>query len=424
LIAYLSDFDTNQPVEGAALDLVARRAGRAVWQGRAAATSAPGVYLAPLTLPDSGLYSLVVSVRSGNDSARFALSGLEARTQEAGVGTRRRWWPWAAGAAVLVIAGLVLVALWRRQRTVLASLLALGLLAISGPAGAHEGHDEAPVAAGLPVAPGVTVHLPKESQFLLGVRTRPAAVEWVQRRVEVMGRVAPRGGSEIEIIAPQTGRILFPGGRPRVIGEAIGRDQVVGHLVVVDSLTLRAPQRGTVTGVHVAHGQIVQAGQRILSLLDPATVWVHADVLEPDLASVASSHAARITTPAYPGEAFPGRRMALGVATGEVPGAIEAWFEVPNPAGKLRVGALVSVGIESGDADSAVVIPRSAVFEKGGRRLAFVHLAPERFSAREVTEVTVLGDRVAIRGDIARGERVVISGGFQLLSAPVVGQKR
>ena len=110
----------------------------------------------------------------------------------------------------------------------------------------------------------------------------------------------------------------------------------------------------------------------------------------------------------------------MGVTQGEVPGAIEAWFEVPNPRGRLRVGALVDVGIEQGGLDSALVLPRSAVFEKDGRKLVFVHTAPERFTAREVTLGASLGTRVVVTGELVVGDRVIVSGGYPLLTAPVV----
>ena len=100
---------------------------------------------------------------------------------------------------------------------------------------------------------------------------------------------------------------------------------------------------------------------------------------------------------------------------------MEAWFEAPNPGGRLRIGALVDVGIEQGGVDSALVVLRSAVFEKEGRKLVFVHTAAERFAAREVTLGTSLGTHVVVTGDLAPGDRVVVLGGYPLLTAPVVG---
>jgi cobalt-zinc-cadmium efflux system membrane fusion protein len=205
-----------------------------------------------------------------------------------------------------------------------------------------------------------------------------------------------------------------------VIGQSARKGQTVARLQVVDDLSLRAPLSGVITGVFVVSGQLVEAGQRIMTVLDPSVVWVHADVYESDLASVQRSTRAMITSSAIPDLILTGRRVALGVTQGEVAGAVEAWFEVPNPGGRLKVGFLVEVGIELGDADSALVVPRSAIFEKDGRKLLFVHTAPEQFAAREVAPTVNLGERVAVEGDLKPGERVVVSGGYQLLSSPVI----
>ena len=94
---------------------------------------------------------------------------------------------------------------------------------------------------------------------------------------------------------------------------------------------------------------------------------------------------------------------------------------MPNPKGELRIGALVDVGIEQGGAEQALVVPRSAIFEKDGHKLVFVHTAPERFAAREVTLGTSLGSRVVVTGSLAAGDRIVVTGGYPLLTAPVVG---
>ena len=264
----------------------------------------------------------------------------------------------------------------------------------------------------------------KESQFLLGVMTVPVRREDVRSRLTVLGRVAPRGGSEVEIIAPQAGRIQFPGGRPPVVGQSVRSNQNIGDLVVVDALGLHAPISGVITGVFAVSGQLVQAGQKIVTMLDPSVVWVHADVYEADQAKVQRSTRAIVTSPVMPGVALPARRVAMGVTEGEVQGAVEVWFEVPNPGGRLKVGALVEVGIEIGGAEPSLVVPLSAVFEKDGRKLVFIHTAPERFASREVRIVTSLGERAAVEGSLQPGDRVVATGGYQLLSSPAVGPGR
>ena len=419
---YLSEFQTNAPVVGAAIMLSLRSGSRELWSGNARPIDKrPGVYTAAFQAPpDTGSFNLLVTVQHLEDQDRFALSGLEVSSPGSAEPARSAGglpWPWVIGLGALVL--VALFALGRRRARVGIAAMALGVL-LAPSARAHEGHDDAPTASGAPVGPGAQVYVAKESQFLLGIRTQPARREAVQKRLTVLGRVAPRGGGDVEIIAPQSGRISFGDGRPPVIGQSVAKGQVIARLAIVDDLSLRAPIRGVITGVFVVNGQLVEAGQKLMTLLDPSVVWVHADVYEADVPIVRQSTRAVITSQAMPDLSAPGRRVALGVTQGEVPGAVEAWFEVPNPGGRLKVGSLVDVGIELGGAEPALVIPRSAVFEKDGRKLIFVHTAPERFTAKEVALGTSLGVNVAVSGDLSSGDRVVSAGGYPLLTAPVV----
>jgi len=419
---YLSDFQTNAPVAGATITLSLRSGSRELWNGTAAATQRPGIYTVPFQAPpDTGTFNMLVSIRSAAGEDRFALagfqvtSGVQTTTASARSGTR---WPWLIAVAVIVL--LMLFALARRRVVGGSAAVILGVLLVA-TAQAHEGHDNAPTASGAPVGPGAQVYVAKESQFLLGVRTEPLRRQPIQRRLTVLGRVAPRGGVEVAIVAPQSGRVFFGDGRVPVIGLSVTKGDAVARLSVVDDLSLRAPLTGVITGVFVVNGQLVEAGQKLMTLLDPSVVWVHADVYEADIASVQRATRAVISSQTMPNLLLPGRRVALGVTQGEVPGAVEAWFEVPNVGGHLRVGSLVDVGIEQGGVESALVVPRSAVFEKDGRKLVFLHTAPERFTAREVTLGASLGARVAVTGDLNPGDRVVTTGGYPLLTAPVVG---
>jgi hypothetical protein len=437
LDVFVSDFETNAPVAGAEIALTARDAGAEVWSGVAAAVDAarPGVYRASFQAPGRTVeLNLLVTVRAAGVEEKFALEGLEVGAHggehgDAPGGNRRPSALWLSFAALFVSLAVVLATALRRRRGAggRAAMVALALpwaiaagAAFAPPAHAHEGHGDAPSLVGGAVAAGGSVYLAKESQFLLGVRTERVRRELLHRQLAVIGHAAPRGGVEVELTAPQAGRLSFPGGRTPIVGRSYRRGQEIARLAVVDELSLRAPQAGIVTGVFAVHGQLVQPGQKIVSLLDPSVVWVHADVFESDLERVRHATRAVIGSPALPGTSLPGKLVAIGATQGEVPGAVETWFEVPNPEGRLKIGALVDVGIEEPVADSSLVIARSAVFERDGKKLVFVHIAPERFQAREVVLLEGFGPSVAVRSGLAPGERVVTAGGYQLLSSPPV----
>jgi len=417
---YLSDWASNAPISSADVGVELRaRDSRTAAVSAMAQSTADGVYTAELALPPTGDYNVLVRVRSPLGSDEFALASVRVEPATAAAGTRSPLLLLGGGAAlvVLLIAGLAWWTGRRRARAAAAALL-LGLGgAFVSPSRAHEGHDHVEPAPTAPSGAVERVSMPKPSQFLLGVRTQVVALTPVPRQVALLGRVAPRGGAEADVVAPQAGRVDLVGRRVPVLGDRIARGQLLGHLVVVDSLAIRAPIAGQVTATHVVHGQRVEAGQKLVSLLDAAVVWVHADVYERDLAAVERANRAIVTSDAWPGERFVGRRVALGATASELPGTVEGWFEVPNPRGRLRVGLPVSVAVELGGAEPMAVLPREAVLEDAGRATVWLHESPETFVARPVQILVRLGDRLAVRG-LANGERAVIAAAPAVAALP------
>ncbi len=421
---YVSDWATNAPVTGATVMIELRPKERASDGTRLEAKpEAAGVYAAEMNLPETGDYNVLVTVRSGSGTDEFALASV--RVEPAPPEARGAWPPLllVAGAALSLVALILLAAFISRRwraRSAVGALMLLGLL--GSAASAHEGHSHAAAEPEAVVTESEHVQMLKPSQFLLGVRTQVVRLERVPMQVSLLGRVAPRGGAEVEVVAPQGGRVDLANGRVPVLGEHIVRGQLLAHLVVVDSLAIRAPIGGVITGAHVVHGQRVEAGQKLVSLLDASTVWVHADVYERDLAAVERATRAIVTSDAWPGERFTGRRVALGATASELPGTIEGWFEVPNPRGKLRVGLPVSVAVELGGAELLTVLPRGAVLEDAGRATVWLHESPEEFASRRVEIVVRLGDRLAVRG-LRDGERAVVAGAPAIAALPRVSEE-
>lgn len=418
---FVNAWATNAPVEGAVVNLEfrPRSGGSAAAKAIATATTQPGVYRAEFQSPAAGAYNLVVSLQTELGADEFALPGFVVSATRPVPQARTRGPLLTIGLAAIVALVLVLAIARFGPRRASAAPVLLALL-LAPMASAHEGENHgAPVVA---VATRGEVQLAKASQFLLGIRTEIATPQPLARQLALIGHVAPRGGSEVELVAPQAGRVFFGRGGNPALGAPVTRGRTLATLVIVDSLTLRSPLTGVVTAVHVADGQRVEAGQKLLSLLDPSVVWVHADVFGRDLGLLEQASRASITNEGYPGVVFPGRRLSLGASTGDVPGAVEIWFEVPNPGARLRVGLPVQVSVPIGGEEPLVLLPPDALLDRSGGARVFIHTAPERFTSRAVTVVSRYGDRVAVRG-LNAGERVVVRGASGLLGATPVSEK-
>jgi membrane fusion protein, copper/silver efflux system len=100
---------------------------------------------------------------------------------------------------------------------------------------------------------------------------------------------------------------------------------------------------GIVTERKVTLGQYVNTGDVLYTVADLTSVWVKADVYEPDLPSLGIGLAAEITSDSLPGRALKRRVSFLDPVVNSQTRTASARIHVPNPGMRLRPGMFVQV---------------------------------------------------------------------------------
>jgi membrane fusion protein, heavy metal efflux system len=177
---------------------------------------------------------------------------------------------------------------------------------------------------------------------------------------------------------------------------------------------IQAPIAGTIVRVAKGVGEQVAAGEAILELLDPSTVWIEIPIFERDLPRLGKQTRAFFTTPAAPGKEYTGRLVDAGAIVNRETRAATMVFEVPNPDRTLRVGLQANVRLDAEERANVLMIPREAVLESEGKRFVYVLVSGEDFQRREVVVGDEYGDQVAILSGLKPDERVVTQGAYQL----------
>lgn len=151
-----------------------------------------------------------------------------------------------------------------------------------------------------------------------------------------------------------------------------------------NSLKLVAPAAAIVSSRDAEAGSTVVAGQAVVRLIDPTSLWVTLRVDQGRSAGLAPGLAARITLRSRPGEVFAGRVARvepLADAVTEERLAQVAFDSVP--AG-ISVGEMAEVTLQLPASDPGLLLPNAAVVTHAGQRgvwrlaadsLAFVPLA-------------------------------------------------
>lgn len=188
---------------------------------------------------------------------------------------------------------------------------------------------------------------------------------------------------------------------------------------------VRSPLAGTLVAIRVSSGQTVEDGELLFTVVDLSRIWLHADVFEPDVASVEGATRASFRVDGYPQPiaiAPPeGRVVTIGRLVDAKTRTVPVIFELPNPDQRLRIGSFATVWIETGAPRRALAIPEAAIVDDAGRKVAYVQVEGESFERRVLALGTRSGGWVEVQAGLAAGEHVVIRGAYDIKLAAAGG---
>ena len=344
-----------------------------------------------------------------------------------------------------------------------AALVLTGVLPPPAGVFAHGGDDHGGAA---PASPGAAlidaVALPKESQYLFGVRTALVSYSDTYNRLTLFGTVSSAAGGEGRVVVPQTGRIVrltARVGQPvragqvlAVVDQTLDATQQIGFSteranaqaelraarqdyarlqtiadiaarkdVVAAGLRLRqarqnaaiqngqagsrrvaitSPISGVVDVFSLAVGQQVSQGEELFRVLNPGKLRVTAEVFAPDLEKVTPGAQFRV-------EGLQGQRggalarlVVFSNVVNPVNQARQLILELDNPASNLfRAGQAVNVRVlGQAGGTKQLVVPTSALTDLNGKPVVFVHGAPEEFKIRYVQAGPATGQQTVLLG--------------------------
>lgn len=249
LLIYLDRFDTNEPVEGAAIDVETPAGPRtAVAQpGKAYRVAAewanrPGRYDLIFTVTADAIVDVLTGTlvipepaaqrethASWLISPAFA-DGLERKVGGNGVIVV------ALGAGF--VAGAAFTLAMRRRRAAAAVLAITAVLAASQDVRAHDGHDETASKSSSESTvtdlaqrlPDGAVFVPKPTQRILAIRTIKTVSAVHRRTVELPGRIVPDPNASGYVQAVVAGRLSPPSGGFPTLGMRVNKGDVLAYL--------------------------------------------------------------------------------------------------------------------------------------------------------------------------------------------------
>lgn len=187
----------------------------------------------------------------------------------------------------------------------------------------------------------------------------------------------------------------------------------------IDRCAVRAPFAGTVADLAVQVGQVVNAGEALLTLVDLDEVEIYAEVLETDLAGLRAGARASVQAAADPGLRIEAQVLRVSPLVDAARRVGRVALSVSLGRTRLRSGAHVRVTMEGRTLRDRLVVPNDAVLYSDDRPLVMV--VRDGVAEWEYVQLgETNGDETEIQPDVSglhgvvAGELVVTDGNFTL----------
>ncbi len=207
------------------------------------------------------------------------------------------------------------------------------------------------------------------------------------------------------------------------------RQRLAAARAALDKTRIQAQVDGIVQTRDVEPGDLVQPGRTLLTIARSGSREILLPLDEKNLAPVRLGQAAQVIADAYPERPLLARISFIAPRVDKARGTLDVHLELLEAADFLREGMTVSVSIETGRRDSALVVPNDVLRARDGRRAEVLRVADglvERVPVRlgllgtalsEVADGLSSGDWV-LAGEAEEGQRV------RLREQPVPGPRQ
>ncbi|KAB2919231.1 MAG: efflux RND transporter periplasmic adaptor subunit [Hyphomicrobiaceae bacterium] len=188
--------------------------------------------------------------------------------------------------------------------------------------------------------------------------------------------------------------------------------QLLQAINAVGYATLKADKAGIVTAVTGEPGQVVGAGQAVITLAEAGETEIAVAVPEQDAARLAIGQPAKITLWAGPRVSISGRIREIAGQSDPASRTYAVRVAVEEPPQTMRLGMTASVALTIDENAALLVVPLAAVTEgEGGGTVAFVVDAASKVVRKTAVSLGGIAESgVQIASGLQAGDMVVTAG--------------
>lgn len=170
-----------------------------------------------------------------------------------------------------------------------------------------------------------------------------------------------RNAETLARTAVETARLTAAALAAGGVEEVLLRERLAALQAQLAKTVLRAEVAGTVLTRDVEPGDVVQPGRVLFTIALAGRTEIRVPFDERNLSRLALQQSAMAVTDAYPSKPFPARISFIAPSIDPQRGTVEVWLSVDPVPDFLRQDMTVSVNVETGRRDQALVVPNDAL---------------------------------------------------------------
>ncbi len=183
--------------------------------------------------------------------------------------------------------------------------------------------------------------------------------------------------------------------------------------LALERTEVKAPFSGVVSEIKISTGETVSPGSELFRIVNPASLYIRAYVLESELGKLKEGMEARVKFLAFPDKYFRGRIKAISPELDPEKKTAVVYIQLSKNSPLLRPGMSCDVGIEYKILKNVVKVPRKAIIVRSQRPLVFV--VQNGIALWRYIELGAQNDTEAeIKSGVSAGEDVVVEGQLTL----------
>ncbi len=173
-----------------------------------------------------------------------------------------------------------------------------------------------------------------------------------------------------------------------------------------------APIAGTIVQRKVGPGQYIGTGASdpVFIIGDLSTVWLVAYIRESEALAVHIGQALNFTVLAYPERSFPANISYVATSLDPVTRRLMVRATVNNAERLLKPEMFATVNILTGEGDSAIAVPRTAVIYEGDSARIWIARSDKGIELRKIKVGLTSGPMIQVTEGLRPDERVITKG--------------